>query len=120
MIGLRVPGGRRCESGQASVELVALVPVLFVCALGVLQLLAAGAAAELARHAAEAGAVALVQGRPASVAAREAVPGWSRRRMAVTVRGSRVRVRLRPPAPFRSLANLLTSTAEADAGASRP
>ncbi|MEA2392039.1 MAG: hypothetical protein QOK31_2148 [Solirubrobacteraceae bacterium] len=110
----------RDERAQASLEVVAVLPLLLVVALAVAQVLAAGAAAELSRHAAEAGAVALIEGKPGAVAARQSVPGWSRRRMAVSIRGSRVRIRIRPPALTRSLARLLTATADADAGAVRP
>jgi hypothetical protein len=108
-----VAGG---EAGQASVELVALAPLVVAVVLAAAQLLAAGAAAALADHAAEAGAVALLQGGDPAVAARSAVPGWSRSRMAVRVRGRRVRVRMRPPAPVSSLGALLEATREADAG----
>ena len=104
------------ERGQAAVELVALLPVLAVAGLAVFQLLAAGAAAEYAGHAAEAGAIAVLQERDPAAAARSALPAWSRRRMEVRVSGRRVRVRLRPPALIRSLGDLLATTAEARAG----
>ncbi len=52
----------RGERGQATVELVAMLPLMAGIAVLVLQLLAAGAARELAGHAAEAGAVAMLQG----------------------------------------------------------
>jgi hypothetical protein len=109
------PVGRH-ESGQASVELVALAPLLLAAALAVAQLLAAGAAQELADHAAEAGAVALLQRTDPAVAAREAVPGWSRGRLDVRVQDRRVRVRLRPRAFLPAVAELLEATGEADAG----
>ena len=67
----------RRQRGQATVELVAMLPLLFVVAFAAAQLLMAGAAAEYAGHAAEAGAVALLEGRDAAAAARSAVPGWS-------------------------------------------
>jgi hypothetical protein len=89
-------------------------------AVAVVQLLAAGAALELSRHAAEAGAVALIEGKPGDVAARESVPGWSRGRMRVSVQGSRVHVQMQPPALSAWLARLLTASADADAGARRP
>jgi hypothetical protein len=107
---------RERERGQASVEVVALLPLLVLVALTVLQLLAAGAAAELADHAAEAGAVAVLQQRDPTQAVRDALPGWSRDRVTVTVRGRTVRVRVRPPAVTASLADRLATTAEADAG----
>jgi hypothetical protein len=107
------------ESGQASVELVALLPVAVVVALAVAQLLAAGAARELAGNAATAGAAALVQGADARAAARDALPGWPRSRVDLRVDGRRVRVRLRPRRVLPGLAERLTVTAVADAGPSR-
>jgi hypothetical protein len=107
---------RRAERGQASVEVVAMLPVLAIVAAAVLQLLAAGVAAELADHAAEAGAVAMVQQREPAQAARDALPGWSRDRLSVRVQGRTVRVRLRPAALTRSLADLLAADATASAG----
>lgn len=50
------------RDGQASVELVALLPLVVAVALALLQALAAGRASELAGHAAHAGAVAIAQG----------------------------------------------------------
>ena len=104
------------ESGQASVELVALAPLLVLVALAAAQLLAAGAASELADHAAGAAAFALLQGGDPAVAARDAVPGWSRRDMSVRVDGRRVTVRLRPPSLVPGLARTLEATGVADAG----
>ena len=104
------------EHGQASVELVALAPLLAAVVLAAAQLLAAGAARELAGHAAGAGAIALLQGTDPAVAAREAVPGWSRGRVDVRIDGGRVRVRLRPRSFLPALAGLLESTGEAHAG----
>lgn len=93
-----------------------MLPILAIVAAAVLQLLAAGLAAELADHAAEAGAVALVQRRAPAQAARDSVPGWSRDRLSVKVEGRTVRVRLRPPALTASLAGLLAADATASAG----
>lgn len=104
------------ERGQAAVELVAVAPLLALVVLAVAQLLAAGAARELADHAAQAGAMALLQGGDPAAAAREALPGFARGRVAVRVDGARVRVRLRPWAPFGALGGLLEATGEADAG----
>jgi hypothetical protein len=115
---VRPAGGlsRGGESGQSTVELVGLLPVVVGAGLAMLQLLAAGAAAEYAGHAAEAGAVAIVQGRDPEQAARAALPSWSARRVDVTVRGSRVQVRVEPPAPAARVRDLLAASAEADAG----
>lgn len=107
-------GSTRC--GQASVELVVLAPLLVAVVLAVAQLLAAGAASELAVHASQAGATALLQGEDPKAAARDAVPRWSRKRMDVTVRGRSVRVRLRPPSPIPGMGDMLAVTRQADAG----
>jgi len=110
--------GRRmgASRGQASVELLGVLPLVAMLVLVVGQLLAAGAAAELAAGAAEAGAVALVeQGDPAA-AARAAIPGWSRGRVTVAVEDTRVRVAVRPRAIVPPLASLLTARASADSG----
>lgn len=104
------------ERGQASVELVVLAPLLALVVLAAAQLLAAGAARELADHAAQAGAMALLQGGDPVAAAREALPGSARQRVAVRVDGGRVRVRVRPRAPFGTLGGLLEATGEAHAG----
>ena len=109
----RVATGQR---GQASIELVALLPLLAAVALAGGQVLAAGAAWAFAGHAAEAGAIAIVEGGAAPAAARNAVPGWSRDGMKVSVEGSIVRVALRPPTLFPALAGLLTAHATAVAG----
>ncbi len=124
MRGVAVPGALVAavvkrgsgQRGQASVELVAMLPVAVAAMLAALQLLAAGATRELAGHAAGAGAVALLQRADARDAARAAVPGWSSARMAVTVRGPAVTVRMRPPTLLPGLASLLESSVRADAG----
>ena len=103
-------------SGQASVEAVALLPVLAVVVAAVLAVFAAGAASEAADAAAHAGAVALVQGRDAEAAAREALEGWSRRAATVDVAGSRVTVVVRPPVPVPFLARALEARTIAASG----
>ena len=106
----------RDEGGQASVELVAIAPLVVAIVLAVAQVLAAGAARELADHAAEAGAVALLQGGDPEAAVRAAVPGWSRGRLRVGIEQRRVRVRLRPRAFVPGMAGMLETTGEAHAG----
>jgi hypothetical protein len=102
--------------GQASVELVGVLPLVVLLALVLGQLLAAGAARELAGNAAEAGATALLQRRDPSGAARDALPGWSRRRMSIAVDGRVIRVALRPPGLLPGLGAALEAHAAADAG----
>jgi len=117
----RGPGDRGDGScGQATVELVGALPIVLVVALAAGQLLAAGAARELAGNAAEAGAVAILQGGArAAEASRDALPGWSRDRADIDVSGRRVRVRLRPVALIPGLADRLAATVVADAGPER-
>jgi ABC-type amino acid transport system permease subunit len=101
------------QRGQASVELVAALPVLLLVAIVALQLLAAGYAMTLADGAAEAGALALASGGSAAEAARGALPGWAEDEVAVTVSGGTVTVRLRPPSPLRALADRLAVSSSA-------
>jgi pilus assembly protein CpaE len=103
----------RRETGQASVEAVAMVPAVAVVALVVLQLLAVGYASVLAGSAAEAGALALAAGANAEEGARAALPGWSRAGAKVTVGGGDVNVHLRPPSLFPALAERLEVSAKA-------
>lgn len=110
--GLGRHGG---DAGQASVEAVALMPLLLAVVVAAGQLLAAGVSRELAAHSATAGAAALIQGRDARAAARHALPGWADPGASVTVSGREVSVRLRPPG-VPGVAALLEAQAEADAG----
>ena len=105
------------SSGQATVELLAAIPLLLLAGSIALQLLAAGYALALADGAAEAGALALAAGRPARVAARESLPGWAADRAEVEVRGGEVSVRLRPPSPLAAVADRLSVTSHAYARA---
>jgi hypothetical protein len=102
--------------GQATVELIAILPLALLIALTIAQLLAAGSARELAGNAAEAGAAALLQGTDPTEAARDALPGWSRDRATVRVSDHRVDVHLRPRTVIPLLANRLEAHATADAG----
>ncbi len=112
-MGLRLV---RCVSGQSTVELVGMLPLLVGVALVAAQLLAACVARELADHAAQAGAMALLQGGDPRDAARSALPGWARERMDVEVDGRRVQVVVRPPAPIRAVGDKLSAKATASAG----
>lgn len=109
------PPGRGREAGQATVELVAAIPALLLAGYVAFQLLAAGYALTIADGAAEAGALALASGRSATVATREALPGWAAEDAEVTIRGGRVSVRLRPPGLSAALADRLAVTGTAAA-----
>jgi hypothetical protein len=86
---------------------VAAVPALLLAGLIALQLLAAGYTLTLADGAAEAGAMALAAGRPATPAVREALPGWARNRVDLGIEGGRLTVRVRPPSPLAAVARHL-------------
>jgi hypothetical protein len=100
-------------TGQASVELLAALPALALAAVLALQLLLVGYSLTIADGAAEAGALARAAGRDSADAARDALPGWARRRSRVSVAGGRVRVEIRPPAPLPALADALTVSSDA-------
>lgn len=112
MSRLGPPPARR-ERAQASVELLGAAPAVLIVGLVVMQLMAIGYAKVLAGGAAEAGALALAAGGDARAGVREALPGWSRARARVWVRGGRVRVRLMPPSPLRRVAHRLQVSADA-------
>jgi hypothetical protein len=109
--GAKVRGG--AEEGQATVELAAGATVIAFVALLGLQLLAAGYAAVMADHAAEAGALALANRRTVGEAARSAVPGWPRSATRVEIEGGAVRVTLVPPSPLPFLRRRLAVTGRA-------
>jgi hypothetical protein len=108
-----VSGARAPERGQATLELLGLLPILLAVALAAAQLLAVGYSSVLAGNAAEAGALALAGGGDPGAGARQALPGWSRAHARVSVSGGKVQVRLRPPALVRALAARLEVSASA-------
>ncbi len=99
--------------GQATVELIAGAVVLTLVALAMFQVLAAGRAAAIAAGAAEAAALAVVNGRDPEAAARAAAPGWPGDRIHVRERAGRVTVTLESPAALRTLRAPLRVTSAA-------
>jgi hypothetical protein len=99
--------------GQATVELLGVLPLLVALGLAAMQLLAVGYASVLAGNAAEAGALALAGGGDPRAGVRAALPGWSRARARISVDGGRVTVRLRPPSLVAALGERLEVTADA-------
>jgi Flp pilus assembly protein TadG len=85
------------QRGQATVELMAAIPLLLVAGAIALQLLLVGYTLTLADGAAEAGGLALAAGRPAKSAAQRSLPSWAEGRAEIAVRGGAVTVRLVPP-----------------------
>jgi hypothetical protein len=104
------------ERGQATIELIALLPLCLVVVLAIGQVLAAGSARSASAAAAQAGAMALLQGGDAVAAARAAAPGWARDRLRVQVDGREVRTRIVPRTVLPGTAALLTATGRASAG----
>jgi hypothetical protein len=99
--------------GQASVELVAGTLGALLVGVVALQLLAAGYAAVMADHAAEAGALALANRRAAAHGARSAIPLWPDDATRVEVEGEVVSVTLVPPSPLPFLRGRMASTGRA-------
>jgi hypothetical protein len=109
----------RGEPGQASVELVAVLPALAACLVIAAQTVVVGWALWSAGNAARAGARAEEVGSNAEAAARRALPGALRDGAAIRS-GDGVRVRVRVPAivPGVSLPSVsAASTLDSDGGA---
>ena len=104
------------ERGQATVELVGVLPLIAAIAFAAFTFLAAQAAGEHAAQAAEAGAVAMLQHHDARAAARAALPAGAVARSKIVIRGRHVTVRVRPRVPIPGLADRLAATVTADAG----
>ena len=116
---LRAPDRRRrvavlAPDGQASVELVGLLPLVVAVALAAWSFVASWAAHEQAGAAAEAGAVALLRDGDAREAALAALPAGATASAALD--GRRVTVRVEPRLPLPGLSGLLAARAEAHAG----
>jgi hypothetical protein len=105
----------RSQTGQASIELVAFLPLVLLIALAVYSFAAAHVADEEAGAAAEAAALAVLQGNDPRDAALAALAPGSRGRAEIDVTGASVRVRLRPRLPIRALADRLTADVHAHA-----
>jgi hypothetical protein len=106
----------RAQAGQATVEVVAAIPLVVAVVFAVVHVLAAGAAGEAAAAAAEAGAAAMIQDGDPRQAATQALGPAPRGRTTIEVSGRRVTVSVRPGTPIAPLARLLTATERADAG----
>jgi hypothetical protein len=104
------------DRGQASVELVALLPLTLIVGLAILTLLAARAASGQAAAAAQAGAMALIQETDAREAVRKALPPDARPRADIRVDDHAITVTVRPETHVGFLADALAATASANAG----
>jgi hypothetical protein len=103
-------------AGQATVELIALLPLLVTLTLGLFTFLAADRAHEQAAEAAQAGARALLNDRDPQHAACAALGRSPRCRRGVQVSGRAVTVTLRPNGPFPRLNRSLEAVETAKAG----
>jgi len=110
----------RGQLGQASVELLGVVPAVLLIALLVWQLALAGWSAWLCAGAARAAARAAAVGRDGRTAARSALPAALRQGLRVDrTGGGAVRVRVRMPLLVRDWASPVTIGASARLGAGR-
>jgi hypothetical protein len=104
----------RSEGGQASVELVAVVPFVLLCAAIAWQLALAGQAAWLCANAARVAARAEAVGEDGAAAAKSALPEPYRRGLEVIRRASgAMRVRVHIPLLLNRWATPLTVSASA-------
>lgn len=103
------------ERGQASVELVAVLPLLALVVAAAVSVLGAGAAREAAASAAQAGAMAMLQDADPRAAAERAL-GTAAKRGHVDIAGRHVVVTVRPRALAPVVGRLLAATSSADAG----
>jgi TadE-like protein len=103
-------------AGQATVELIALLPLLVTLTLGLFTFLAADRAHEQAAEAAQAGARALLNDRDPKEAACTTLGRSPSCRHGVSVSGRAVTVTMRPKGPFPRLNRSLQAVETAKAG----
>jgi hypothetical protein len=104
------------QSGQSTVEVVALLPLLVTLMFALLTFVAAGRAHEEAGEAAAAGARALLNDQDPSAAACAALGRSSGCRDSVVVRGRAISVTVRPRGPLARLNRSLSATETAKVG----
>ena len=107
----------RPESGQASVETVAMVPLVLLAAAIAWQVILTGHTLWLCANAARAAARADLVGESPGGAARSALPRSLERDLSVTrLSGDRIRVRIRMPILLRAWRSPVTVAATASLG----
>jgi Flp pilus assembly protein TadG len=109
----RVARAVQRERGQASVETVALVPVLVLLTVATWQAALAGWALVSAQSAARAAARAALAGAPARPAALAALPDGMRRGASTRIADGRVTVRVHIPAVLPGFAFDVSASAQA-------
>lgn len=100
------------EGGQAQIELLGSIPVIFLVGALVLQLMAFGLVSSATDGAAQAAAIAIAAGErrgDVEQAALDALPAWARGAAEVEVEGGRVIVRARPRTILPGLGSRLES-----------
>ncbi|MGZ4481080.1 MAG: TadE/TadG family type IV pilus assembly protein [Gaiellales bacterium] len=105
------PPPAAAQRGQASVELVTLMPLAAAIVLAAWQGVLLAWAAVSAEHAARAGARAALTGRPAAGAVRHALPEGMRAGLRTDTRGGRVRVVVRAPSVIPGFSPTLSASA---------
>ena len=105
--------GAHRERAQASVETVALIPVLLILTVAVWQAVLAGWALVSAESAARAAARAALAGSPPRPAALAALPAGMRSGAGVRLAGRTVTVRVRIPAVLPGFALAVSASAAA-------
>lgn len=103
----------RHDRGQASIELLAGVPLLVLGAMVTIQFALAAYTLHLTDGAAEAGALAVAGGTDPEEAVRAALPGWAEDRVDIDAADGLVRVSVQPPAPLPAVAEALEMDSEA-------
>jgi hypothetical protein len=103
-------------AGQATVELIALLPLLVTLTLGLFTFLAADRAREQAAEAAQAGARALLNDRDPQAAACTTLGRSPQCSRGIRVSGRAVTVTVRPKGPFQRLNRSLEAVETAKAG----
>lgn len=88
---------RRNERGTVTVELVGILPWLFILAFAVWQILLIAYTANAAENAARSGSRAEGMGKEGVEAAQESLPSWLREGSRIEIDGERAIVRLKVP-----------------------
>jgi hypothetical protein len=112
---MRTAGAKRTDSqrGQASIELLGVLPAVLLAALAAWQIVLAGHTAWLAGNAARVAARADAVGRDPEAAARSALPAHLRRGLIVSGRDGRIDIRVRVPIVIEGAASPLRVGASA-------
>ncbi len=105
------PSPQAAQGGQASVELVTLMPLVAAVVLATWQGVLLGWAAVSAEHAARAGVRAALVGRPVPDAVRRALPEEMRTGVETATGGGRIRVIVRVPSVIPGFSPTLSASA---------